>query len=181
MQARFPSDAADYSNISHDRQAEIEMTHLINTITGIRNIRGEMDLPFSLELDVTIQSEVESIRQTVEENADLVKRLARVANLSVDLPGERPASAATTIIEGATVIVPLEGIIDADKEARRLEKAIAKVNAELTPVAKKLSNDGFLNKAPQEVVAKVKEKQALLNEKLHKLEATLEKIKDLVT
>ena len=181
MQARFPSDAIDAASISYDPQAEADMTHLINTITGIRNIRGEMDLPFSLELDVTVQSDVDSIRQTVENNADLVKRLARVANLRIDHSGERPASAATTIIEGATVIVPLEGVIDADKEARRLEKAIAKVSAELAPVIKKLSNDGFLNKAPQEVVAKVKEKQALLKAKLHKLEVTLEKIRDLAT
>jgi valyl-tRNA synthetase len=181
MQARFPSDAADYSKISSDRAAETEMAHLINAITGIRNIRGEMDLSFSLELDVTIQSDVESIRQTISLNQDLVKRLARVANLRIEPPGKRPASAATTIIENATIIVPLEGIIDVDKEARRLQKAIDKVNAELQPVVKKLGNEDFLSKAPREVVAKVKEKQALLNEKLGKLQTTLEKIKDLAT
>ncbi|KPJ78327.1 MAG: valine--tRNA ligase [Deltaproteobacteria bacterium SG8_13] len=181
MQARFPSDATDFSRISPDREAETEMAHLINTITGIRNIRGEMDLPFSRELDVTVQSDVEAIRSTVEQNSDLVKRLARLASLRVELPGKRPASAATTIIEGATVIVPLEGIIDADKEARRLQKAIAKVTAELAPVVKKLDNEGFLNKAPREVVAKVRAKQAQLNEKLGKLETTLEKISNLAT
>ena len=181
MRARFPADTADYSDIAPDRQAETDMTHLINAITGIRNIRGEMDLPFSLELDVTVQSEVESIRGTIEQNSDLVKRLARAATLKVEPPGERPDSAATTIIENATVIVPLKGLIDPDKESRRLQKAIGKVNAELQPVAKKLTNEGFLNKAPQEVVAQVKEKQKLLNEKLRKLEATLEKIKELAT
>ena len=179
MQARFPSDAPDYSAISADPAAEAEMGYLINTITGIRNIRGEMDLPFSRRLDAAIQSDVEAIRQTIEQNSDLVKRLARVDNLSVDQPGKRPASAATTIIEGATVIVPLEGIIDVDKEVARLQKAITKVNAELLPVAKKLGNQDFLGKAPPEVVTKVREKNELLNEKLQKLETTLEKIKEL--
>jgi valyl-tRNA synthetase len=179
MQAQFPSDAADYSAISSDRAAETEMAYLIDAITGIRNIRGEMDLPFSLELDVTIQSDEESIRQTLHQNQDLVRRLARVADLRIEPSGKRPASAATTIIENATVIVPLEGIIDVDKEAHRLQKAINKVYAELEPVVKKLDNEGFLNKAPRQVVEKVKEKQALLNEKLGKLQTTLEKIKDL--
>ena len=181
MRARFPSDAADYSRISPDRAAETDMAHLINTITGIRNVRGEMDLPFSRELDVTIQSEKEAIRRTIEENSDLVKRLARVARLGVEQPGKRPSSAATTIIEGATVIVPLEGVIDVEKESKRLQKAIDKVNAELQPVVKKLGNEGFLNKAPRDVVDKVKAKQALLNEKLGKLQATLEKISNLST
>ena len=179
MRAQFPSDAADFSEVSTDREAETDMAQLINTITGIRNVRGEMDLPFSLELDVTIQSDVESIRETVMQNSDLVKRLARVSGLSVEPPGMRSASAATTIIENATVIVPLEGIIDVDKEARRLQKAIDKVNTELGPIVGKLSNEGFLHKAPPEVVTKVKDKQALLKEKLGKLQATLKKIKDL--
>ncbi|MGA9264321.1 MAG: hypothetical protein WBV95_20330, partial [Desulfobacterales bacterium] len=84
-------------------------------------------------------------------------------------------------IEGGTLFVPLEGIIDFEKEAERLQKRINKVNADLMPVAKKLNNEDFLKKAPADVVAGAREKQELLHLTLQKLESTLTKVRELAS
>jgi len=178
MRAVFPSDAADFEKIRRDEKVEQEMQRVIDAITGVRNVRGELDLAPSMALDVTVQSAEGPIRQTIDQYRDLITNLARLKSFAVESPGEKPAHAATTIIGGATIFVSLEGIIDFEKESRRLEKTIKKVTTEITPVVKKLDNQDFLSKAPEEVVTKVKEKHAQLLEKLHKLESTLEKIKE---
>jgi len=179
MRAVFPSDAADFEKIKCDKKVEQEMKLVIDAITGVRNVRGEMDLAPSMALDVTVQSAENPIRQTIDQYRDLIINLARLKSFAVEPLGKKPVTAATTIIGGATIFVSLEGIIDFEKESRRLEKSIKKVTTEITPVVKKLGNQNFLSKAPEEVVTKVKEKHAQLMEKLNKLESTLEKIKEL--
>jgi len=83
------------------------------------------------------------------------------------------------VVGGATIFVPLEGIIDFSKEARRLEKEMNKLTKELAVVSKKLENDGFLNKAPNDVVEQVKAKHSGLQEKQQKLESNLNRIKEM--
>ena len=83
---------------------------------------------------------------------------------------------AAAIVDGAVIYVSLEGIIDFEKETQRLEKEINKLSKELISASKKLYNEDFLNKAPQDVVDKVKEKHEMLIERQQKLESNLEKI-----
>jgi valyl-tRNA synthetase len=179
MRAVHPLDDTRSAALVHDHDAESQMKLITDIITGVRNIRGEMDLPPALELTVELQSEDKKVRTTVAEHRDIILSLARVKGLSIVEPGKKPASAATTIIEGGTLFVPLEGIIDFEKEAERLQKRINKVNADLLPVVKKLNNEDFLKKAPAEVVAGAREKQALLHLTLRKLESTLTKVREL--
>ena len=179
MRASYPLDNRHQPALETDAEAESEMKLVIDIITGVRNIRGEMDLSPSLKVTVEFQSEITSYRSIVENHRDLIINLARVSELTTREPGMRPAAAATAIIEGGVIFVPLEGIIDLDKEKERLEKRINKINAELAPVIKKLNNEDFLNKAPENVVANVHEKQAQLQQTLSKLETTLAKVKEM--
>jgi valyl-tRNA synthetase len=179
MRAVHPLDGTRSTALVHDHDAESQMTLVTDIITGVRNIRGEMGLPPALELAVELQSEDETVRATVADHQDIILNLARVKALSIVEPGKKPASAATTIIEGGTLFVPLEGIIDFEKEAERLQKRINKVNADLLPVVKKLNNEDFLKKAPAQVVAGAREKQELLHLTLHKLESTLNRVREL--
>ena len=179
MRAVHPLDDTRSAALVHDHDAESQMKLITDIITGVRNIRGEMDLPPALELTVELQSEDKSVRATVADHQDIILNLARVKALSIVKPGKKPASAATTIIEGGTLFVPLEGIIDFEKEAERLQKRINKVNADLMPVVKKLNNEDFLKKAPADVVAGAREKQELLHLTLRKLESTLTKVREL--
>jgi valyl-tRNA synthetase len=85
------------------------------------------------------------------------------------------------VVGGATIFVPLEGIIDFGKEAQRLEKEMNKLEKELAAVSKKLENENFLNKAPQDVVEQVKAKHAGFQEKQQKLASHLKRIQALDT
>jgi valyl-tRNA synthetase len=179
MRAVHPLDDTRTPALIRDADAESQMKLITDIITGVRNIRGEMDLPPALELEVELQSEDKAMRATVADHKDIILNLARVKALRIAMPGKKPASAATTIIEGGTLFVPLEGIIDFEKEAERLQKRINKVNADLLPVVKKLTNEDFLKKAPADVVAGAREKQELLHLTLQKLESTLTKVREL--
>ena len=179
MRAVHPLDDNRSAALAHDAQAESQMKLISDIITGVRNVRGEMDLPPALELTVEFQSEDETVRAAVAEHRDIVTNLARLKALGVSGPGRKPASAATTIIAGGTLFVPLEGIIDFEKEADRLQKRINKVNADLMPIFKKLNNEDFLRKAPAQVVEGAREKQEQLHLTLQKLEATLAKVREM--
>jgi valyl-tRNA synthetase len=82
------------------------------------------------------------------------------------------------VVSKASIFVSLKGIIDFAKETNRLEKEINKLAAELTTVAKKLENEKFLSNAPAEVIEKVRQKQSALLEKQEKIQANLDKIKE---
>ena len=85
------------------------------------------------------------------------------------------------MVNTASIFVFLEGIIDFAKETKRLEREIKKLAAELTTVAKKLKNEGFLSKAPSDVIEKVREKQGVLLEKQQKIQTNLDRIKAVET
>ncbi len=176
MKAVFPADDDTLHPLAHDPDAEKAMTRLVDVVTGIRNIRGEMNLPPALKLNARVQSDDADLRRTVDSYGDLVKTLARLDHLAVEPIGEKPKASATSIVDGAMLFVPLEGVIDLDQEAQRLSKEIGKVDAELSKISRKLENAQFLSKAPADVVAKVKDQHRGLTEKRDRLDANLQKI-----
>jgi valyl-tRNA synthetase len=181
MKAAFPLYAENDNSIQRDEEAESNMRLISGIITGIRNIRGEMNISPSLSLAVSAQSQDESTRKTIQQHRDMIINLARLKSLSVGNAVKRPKSAATAVVNDATIFISLEGIVDFAKEIERLEKEINKLTNESATVSKKLNNEDFLRKAPVEVVEKVKEKHGLLVEKQQKLLSNLNKIKELET
>jgi valyl-tRNA synthetase len=178
MRAAFPATSSDYLITEKDPEAESKMEVITEIISGIRNIRGEMNIAPSLTLEASVQSQDELKIETIKQYQDIIINLARLKSFSASESGIKPKSSATAIVNGASIFVSLEGIIDFAKEAGRLEKEINKLAKELSAVSNKLSNENFLNKAPADVVEKVKEKNMALLEKQQKLQANLEKIKD---
>jgi len=178
MKTVFPSDVRDDVSRLRDLEAESKMELIIGIITGIRNVRGEMNIAPSLSLAVSVQAQEESTRETIKQYHDMIINLARLKSFSVEKAGKRPKSAATAIVDDATIFVSLEGIIDFTKETKRLEKEINKLTKELTVVAKKLSNEDFVSKAPSQVVGEVKEKHRIFVEKQEKLQSHLDRIRE---
>jgi len=179
MQSTFPADIPAFKELDRNLEAEKRMDLIFELITGIRNIRGEMSIPPSRKLAVTIQSNDDAVRTAIEEQQDIVMDLARLQALTVQKTGPKPRASATTVMSAATLFVSLEGIIDFQKEKERLEKEIEKLDKDLNAVAKKLNNEDFLKKAPQDIVAKVKEKNRTIGEKLGKLQSNLDRIREL--
>ncbi len=179
MNARFPGAVEPSAGIEPDEEAEEQMTLAMAVITGIRNIRGEMNLAPSLQLAAEVQSPDREIRDTVKSSSTLIADLARLASFDVRRPGDKPKASATAVVDSAVIYVSLEGIIDFAKEEQRLEKEIGKLAADLKTVSKKLSNEDFLSKAPAAVVEKTREKQQVLSERQQKLTADLERFRQM--
>lgn len=180
MQAVYPSDAADNEVLAAIApEVESRMELIIGFITGVRNIRGEMNIAPSLMLDVVAHTGDSESKNIIDGHRDLILNLARLNSLTIETRGERPKASATAIVDGVTIYVSLKGIVDFVKETERLEKELAKITKDLKGLIRKLNNEEFLAKAPAEVVDKVKTQHAGLLEKQDKLQSTLEKVREI--
>jgi valyl-tRNA synthetase len=178
MKTAYPAQSFDAAGKKLLQESESEMGILMDVITGIRNVRGEMNISPTLALQVLIQSEDEKTRKIMETHQDLIINLARLSSLEVQDTAKRPKSSATAVVNSASIFVLLEGIIDFAKESKRLEKEIQKLATNLTTVTKKLENEDFLSKAPSDIIEKVRKKQSVLLEKQQKIQTNLDRIKE---
>ena len=179
MKAAFPADGQNHPDIRIENEAESEMNLVIEIISAVRNIRGEMNISPSAELRATVQTMDSKIKTIIERHREIVINLARLKAFSVNEGTARPKSSATAVVGGATLFVPLEGIIDFGEEAQRLAKEINKLGKELAGLSKKLENENFLTKAPRDVVEQVRAKHSDLQEKQQKLTSHLKRLKEI--
>ena len=173
MEAEFPVT----SKKKYDAEAENAMEVLMGVVSGVRNIRGEMNVAPSLLVEVTVQTDDRGVRQLVEQRRDMIVNLSKAKTLDVMPVGERPPSSATAVFGHAIIFVSLEGVIDFELEMERLDKEISKIEKELHGIDKKLRNEDFLEKAPNDVVDKVREKGEKLTGKRNRLQDNLEKVR----
>ncbi len=181
MTARFPAEDLSPPRIEPDPEAEAQMALVMAVITGVRNIRGEMNIAPSVPLEATVQSPDAETRQYLDAHGEMIVHLARLSKFGAAPPGNQPPSAAAAVIEDATIFVSLEGIIDFDKEIERLEKETGKLQKELNGISKKLSNEDFLDKAPEDVIQKARNRHESLSEKQQKLQENLDRIRSLAS
>lgn len=179
MKATFPTDEKASRTIAYDPDAVSEMDLIMAIINGIRNIRGEMNISPSQALKVLVQTPDEKTNGLLLQNQEFIVNLARLNSFAVESLGEKPKGTATAIVDQALISVYLEGIIDFGKEVVRLEKEITKIDSEIEKLNKKMNNPGFVNKAPESVVDKVKNQYQEYVEKQEKLTANLDKIQSL--
>ena len=161
-------------------QAEAELNLLMDTITAIRNLRGEMNVPPALQVDVFLQSPGIQVIAALQRHSQSLTQLAKVKELNFNDPSGPPAAAAKAVVDAVDIYLPLAGIIDFSEEDRRLTKEIDKLSKDLSGAQRKLTNEDFLAKAPAEVVAKEKDKVQGWTEKLTKLKNHRERIKELM-
>jgi valyl-tRNA synthetase len=176
MVAPYPQPDRAFANPA----AEAEMDLVMATVTAIRNIRGEMNVPPSSQVDVYLHSQETRAVEALSRHQENIKILARVQELHCNADGGPPAAAAKAVVDQVDIFMPLAGIIDFSEETRRLEKEIQKLNKDLNQAQRKLSNEDFLAKAPAEVVAKEKEKLQAWTEKFTKLKTHRERIQELM-
>ena len=136
------------------------MELLMDVIRGIRNIRGEMNIAPGKEVNVIIAADNNEIKETIEDGIDYIENLAKVKEVDLAIGAmEAPRQSAVSVVKGARIFVPLAGLIDLEVEVKRLQKELSMMEKELMQVEKKLANEGFLEKAPSEVVNKEKRKK----------------------
>ncbi|WP_339214483.1 valine--tRNA ligase [Ornithinibacillus sp. FSL M8-0202] len=171
--AEWPKVQEDF----HDEKASEEMKRLVSIIKAVRNIRAEVDTPMSKQISLLIQAKDEAIVKELEHNRGYLERFCNPSELVIASKVDAPEKAMTAVITGAEIFLPLEGLIDFDKEIARLEKELEKWNKEVERVQKKLSNQGFVAKAPAAVVEEEKKKEQDYLEKQAVVQARLAELK----
>ncbi|TMA83452.1 MAG: valine--tRNA ligase [Deltaproteobacteria bacterium] len=157
---------------------EQRVARLIGVVRAIRNIRAEMNLPPGRALDAALVIADPEARASVEADEAILRTLARVSGLQYLPAGQGLRGAATALVDGVQVLVPLAGLVDLDEEIRRLTREIGKVAGELSGVEKKLGNPSFRERAPEEIVAEQEEKAAGLASKKATLERSLRTLEE---
>lgn len=159
-----------------DDEIEGKMNLIMDVIKAVRNIRNEMKVNPGKRIKGILNSPEEKIA-ILEEGFNYIKDLARIKELTVTVDlTEKPEKSSTAIVGGVEVILPLEGMVDLDKEIKRLEKELEEVEFEINRARGKLANEGFVNKAPEHLVEKEREKLKEYKNKKEKLKERIEEL-----
>ena len=172
-----PYPVADESAMDSAANADIEW--LKGVIVGIRNIRGEMNIPPGKELNVLMKNGGEEDNRRLTQNAPFLKKLAKLENITwLDAEQEAPV-AATALVGELEILVPMAGLIDKEAELARLARETEKLDKDLKRIQGKLGNSSFVDKAPAAVVEKEREKMQAQEQALQKLQEQEQRIRNM--
>ena len=154
---------------------EKKMSLVMEAIKSIRNTRSEMNVPPSKKCNVVI---VTQIGDVFKSGISFFEKLAGAQSVLVqEDKGGVGDDAVCIVVEGASIYLPMDELVDKEKELARLEKERANLIAEIKRVEGKLSNKGFTDKAPAAVVEAEAEKGRKYSEMLKKVEQSIEALK----
>ncbi|MDR5659392.1 valine--tRNA ligase [Serpentinicella sp. ANB-PHB4] len=149
-----------YKENQVNKEAEEKMELIMEAIKNLRNVRAEMNVAPSKKAKLIVLPGNDQAKATILEGKKYFVALGSVTEIEFTTDKEQiPADAVSTVINGAELFLPLDELIDFEKEIQRLEKEQAKLEGEIKRVVGKLSNQGFLAKAPEHLVQVEKEKQ----------------------
>jgi valyl-tRNA synthetase len=159
-----------------DENSDREMNWVIALIESVRSARGEMNVPASLEVPLIEVALDDKGRSAFAANAAMIKKLARLGEIS---QGEAPKGSVSIPTAGGSFALPLAGIVDVSAEKSRLEKSLGKLTKELGGLRGRLNNPKFTASAPPEVVEEARENLAAREEEEGKLKAALARLAEL--
>ncbi|ANJ93059.1 valine--tRNA ligase [Serratia plymuthica] len=160
----------EYDAALEDTQALNDLEWIKQAITAVRNIRAEMNIAPSKQLDVLLRNASADAQRRVQENQSFIERLARLESIALLPAGDKGPLSVTKLVDGAELLIPMAGFIDKDAEIARLSKEMGKLDAEIASIEGKLSNEGFVARAPEAVVAKERERLVACKEGKVKLQ-----------
>ncbi|MCD9464475.1 valine--tRNA ligase [Photobacterium phosphoreum] len=158
-----------FDEAQFDQAAITDIEFVKAFITSIRNLRAEYDIAPSKPLSVMLKVADANDAARIEANLTVLKSLAKLEEVKLLADGEVTPACATALVGKSELMIPMAGLIDKDAELARLDKEIAKMAGEIKRTAGKLSNEGFVAKAPEIVITKEREKLAGYEETLVKL------------
>jgi len=157
-------------------KAETEVKWLQTFILGIRQIRGEMNIPPSKPLPCFVQNISDIDQRCLDTHAQLLSSLAKLESIQQLSVNDDAPESATALVGEMKVLIPLAGLIDKDQEIARLNKEIEKLEKQKIQFSAKLNNKKFTNGAPEAVVNKEKEKLTSVESAIIDLSSQLKKI-----
>jgi valyl-tRNA synthetase len=158
-----------------DPAAEAEIGWVIDLVTAIRSVRAEMNITPSTLTPLVLVGASPEIRERVPRWNEVIKRMARLADVS--FADRAPEGAVQLLVRGEVAALPLKGVIDLSAEKARLDKELAKADADIKRVDAKLGNEKFVANAPEEIVEEEKEKREAAMERKAKILEALERLK----
>ena len=174
MLAQWPEFKAEWNFTAEEDMIE----HCKDLVKGVRNLRTEMDVPPSRKAKIFIVSDDAAIRETFDLNKEVYVNLAGASEISVQADkagiGE---DAVSVVIPAATLYLPLEDLVDFEKEKERLLKEQARLEKELARSKGMLTNERFLSKAPAEKVQEEKDKIASYEQMMAQVQERLAQMK----
>ncbi|MDP4946077.1 valine--tRNA ligase [Alishewanella sp. SMS8] len=166
MLAAYPEYQADLV----DETAQADLEWLKAVITAIRNVRGEMNISPNKPLTVLLRNISTEEQRRIDQNRNFLLVMAKLESLELLAPEQKAPASAAQLIGNMDLLIPMAGLIDKEAELGRIAKQLEKTEQELSRVAGKLNNEGFVAKAPEAVLAKERAKQAELEQAVAKLQ-----------
>ncbi len=162
-----PWPVANEARIDAAAEGDIEWVKAL--MLGVRQIRGEMKISMAKRIDIIVANASAEDQRRLADFEPLLNKLAKLESVRVLAAGEEAPMSATTLVGEMEVLVPMAGLIDKDAELTRLDKEIGRLEGEVKRVGGKLGNEGFVAKAPAEVLEKERAKLAEAEQALAKL------------
>jgi valyl-tRNA synthetase len=156
--------------------AEAEIGWVVDLVTAIRSIRAEMNIPAATLTPLVLAGASAETKERAQRWSDVVKRLARLADIS--FADRAPEGAVQLLVRGEVAALPLKGVIDLAVEKARLDKELAKAEADIKRVDTKLANEKFVANAPEDIVEEEKEKREAAAARKAKILEALERLKN---
>jgi len=158
-------------------EADIELfKNMQEQISAIRNIQAEMGLSPKAPLTIQVKPADDQLKKGLEANQWIYSKLLSIESITFDPGLSKPKASASALVQGTEIFIPLEGLIDLDKERERIQKEIESTTGFLKSVEKKLANEQFVNNAPGAVVDRERQKKADAESNLKKLEESLSEL-----
>jgi valyl-tRNA synthetase len=168
-------DTAEFS----DSAAEAEIGWVVDLVTAIRSVRAEMNIPPATLTALVLSGASAETKERAPRWSDVVKRMARLSDIS--FAGQAPEGSVQLLVRGEVASLPLKGVIDLSAEKVRLDKELAKAEADIKRVDAKLANEKFVANAPEEVVEEEKEKREAAVARKAKILEAMERLKSVAS
>ena len=169
-----PYPVADAAKI--DTQAIAEMEWVMQFILGIRRIKGEMNIAPGKQVPVLLGNASKTDIEYFANNRHYLDFLARTKSAEILAAGDDGPESATALVGEMKLLIPLSGLIDKDAELERLNKEMSRLQQDLERCEKKLANPGFVDKAPDAVIQKERNKMEEAKSALRQLEEQANRI-----
>jgi valyl-tRNA synthetase len=154
-----------------NHKIEQKLNTVFQVITAIRNMRQELEIPLEKEIDVICATPKKENKETLEIMSVNIKNLTKAGNLKVEAKYSPMKSSITEVINDIHITIPLEGVIDIEKEKIKVNQRLQKIDSEIKIKQRSLSNSQFLEKAPPEVIEKERERLKELKDTLVRFKA----------
>ncbi len=170
----FPESSKD--EIYESEETEVEFVKEI--VVAVRGLRALVGLHPSERVSILLLPANDNVAAQIDCNQHSITNLASLSSLRI-IKGDKPPKAMAQVISDVEVLLPVEGLIDIEKETQRINKDLGKVTKDLDQTERKLSNSKFLDNAPEDIINKERQKLEEFSTQKKKLEDVLSKLKDI--